>query len=111
LGDGDGLPNAAKFLLGTDLLLNSNPGGPDPNPARAPVYSVTATHFQVDYRLSAANVALGSGNSMLLQPQSNASPINQWSNVAPGLISGDQWRAGIPRAAGSRQFLRFAVLA
>lgn len=108
--DGDVLPNAVEFLCGTDPLLNSQPGGPDPDASRAPAYSLTATHLRVDYRLSSANAALGSGNPLALQPQSTSSLLVLWTNVTPAPVSGDLWRAEIPLGAGPRQFLRFVVL-
>ena len=108
--DGDVLPNAVEFLCGTDPLLNSKPGGPDPDASRAPAYLLTATHLQVDYRLSSANAALGSGHPLALQPQSTSSLLIPWTNVTPAPVSGDLWRAEIPLGAGPRQFLRFVVL-
>ena len=108
--DGDELPNAVEFLCGTDPLLNSNPDGPDPLKSRAPSYSITPTHFQVEYQLSAENAALGSGNSLSLQPQSSSDLASTWSNLAPTLVANDRWRAETPRGAGRPNFIRFVVL-
>jgi hypothetical protein len=108
--DGDGLPDAVEFLCGTDPTLATFPGGRDPDASRAPVYSLTPTHFRVDYHLSAANAALGSGNALSLQPQSSPDLSSPWRNTAPTLHFGDNWRAEIPRSPGSRQFIRFAVM-
>lgn len=108
--DGDGLPNAVEFLCGTDPLLSSQPGGPDPNADRAPVYSLTPTHFRAEYRLSAPNAALGSGNTLTLQPSATLDPAGPWTNLTPSVVSGDLLRAEIPLSNGDRQFLRFLVL-
>ncbi len=108
--DGDGLPNAVEFLCGTDPLLPSQPGGPDPNAGRAPVYSLTPTHFRAEYRLSAPNAALGSGNTLTLQPSATLNPEGPWTNLTPSVVSGDLLRAEIPLSNGDRQFMRFLVL-
>ena len=108
--DGDGLPNAVEFLCGTDPLLPSQAGGGDPNSGRAPVYSLTPTHFRAEYRLSAPKAALGSGNALTLQPSTALNPAGPWSNVTPSVVSGDLHRAEIPLSNGERQFLRFLVL-
>ena len=108
--DGDELPNAVEFLCGTDPLLNSNPDGPDPLKSRAPSYSITPTHFQVEYQLSAENAALGSGSSLSLQPQWSSDLASTWSNLAPTLVANDRWRAETTRGAGRPHFIRFVVL-
>jgi hypothetical protein len=107
--DGDGLPNAMEFLCGTDPLLHSRPGGPDPAAARAPVYTRTPTHLRVEYRLSAANAALGTGTSLTLQPQTSGDLALPWTDLEPVSVSNDLWRVEIPFASASRRFLRFAV--
>jgi hypothetical protein len=107
--DGDGLPNAVEFLLGTDPLLNSRAGGLDPDAARAPIYSLTPTGLRAEYRLSAVNPVLGSGTTLQLQPQSNLALNTSWSLLAPTLISGDLWRVDLPFSGSSRGFLRFSV--
>ena len=99
-----------EFLWGTDPLLPSQPGGPDPNADRAPIYSLTPTHFRAEYRLSARNAALGSGNTLTLQPSATLDPAGPWTNHTPSVVSGDLLRAEIPLSNGDRQFLRFLVL-
>ena len=108
--DGDGWPDAVEFLCGTDPTLSSHPGGPDPDALRAPVYSLTPTHLRVDYHLRRAIPAMGSPASLALQPQASQDLSLPWKNIAPQLISGELWRAEVPRPAGIRQFIRLAVI-
>ena len=74
------------------------------------LYSLTPTHFRAEYRLSAPNAALGSGNTLTLQPSATLDPEGPWTNLTPSVVSGDLLRAEIPLSNGDRQFLRFLVL-
>jgi hypothetical protein len=97
--DGDNFVNVVEFLCGTNPLLNSSAGGTDPAAARAPRRVPKKGYLRMEYRLSAANAALGTGNAYRLEPQATPSLTKtSWTqNVPQGKISNtDLYWAELP---------------
>lgn len=86
--DGDGFVNVVEFLCGTNPLLDSTGAGDDPAAARAPRLVPKSGYLRMEYRLSAANAALGTGNAYRLEPQATPSLTRTpWTqNVPQGKI-------------------------
>lgn len=90
--DGDGFPNVVEFLCGTNPLVSSLSTATDPLANRAPRIVAKAGYFRVEYRLSAANAALGTGNVYRIVPQISIDMKN-WSESYSQINAGGDLRA------------------
>ncbi|MBL9170299.1 MAG: hypothetical protein JNN07_21365 [Verrucomicrobiales bacterium] len=109
--DGDSFVNVVEFLCGTNPLLNSSAGGTDPAAARAPRLAPKKGYLRMEYRLSAANAALGTGNAYRLEPQATPSLTKTpWTqNVPQGKVSNtDLYWAELPMGV-PELFMRLRV--
>lgn len=110
--DGDNFANVVEFLCGTNPLLNSTASGTDPAAARAPRLVPKAGYLRIEYRLSAANAALGTGNAYRIEPQATPSlTATPWTtNVPQGKVSNtDLYWAELPVGV-PRLFMRLRVM-
>ncbi|RYD32026.1 MAG: hypothetical protein EOP86_16610 [Verrucomicrobiaceae bacterium] len=96
--DADGFINAVEFLCGTDPLLASGPGKPDPNGERAPLFFSTPTALRLEYRLSAENISLGEGTYWQLKPRilRPSSRVATWYTSYSEYVTKDLFRAELP---------------
>lgn len=107
--DGDGFPNVLEFLCGTDPLLPTQPGGPDPAATRL-MWNSQA--LRMEYQPDSLNASLGSGSfHKILGWKSSSLDATGWTTVNP--IPLDEGRMSLPldppSAARTRQFLRITV--
>lgn len=108
--DRDGFPNVVEFLCGTDPLRDSNSTTTDPAANRAPRLVPKPGYIRLEYRLSAANAALGTGNVYRLEPQIS-SDLRDWQE-SPHFInySSDIWTSEFSlQTYGQRIYTRFIV--
>jgi hypothetical protein len=102
--DADGYPNVLEFTCGTHPLLSSLPDGPDPLGSRAPVFTFTPTHIQVEFCLSRENYRLGGGSYWELKAAWSENLEREKNSSRAFLVTKDLFRYQIPRGTGSSLF-------
>jgi len=109
--DGDNMVNVLEFLCGTDPLLNSTSTATDPAALRAPRLVPKAGYIRLEYRLSAANAALGTGNAYRIEPQAKSYAASPWDTSFPqGRVgSSDLYYAEVP-ISNPRVFIRLRIM-
>ncbi|MDB6134733.1 MAG: hypothetical protein JWM59_2976 [Verrucomicrobiales bacterium] len=114
--DHDGFINAVEFLCGTDPLLPSGPGKPDPRGERAPRLTADPSGLRLEYRLSAANVQNGEGTYWELRPsflRPSLHPGWSWPDSHGGSssrrVAKDLLRAELPFSGSASGFMRLTL--
>ena len=109
--DGDNWINVIEFLCGTSPVLSSTSTATDPAANRLPRIVPKSGYLRMEYRLSAANAALGTGNAYRLEPQAKSYAASPWDTSFPqGRVgSTDLYYAEVP-ISNPRVFIRLRVM-
>jgi hypothetical protein len=105
--DGDGIPNGLEFICGTDPLLPSHIGGPDPKALLAPKWLGNGLEVEV----SRYNSTFGWGPTPVLKGwKSSTLAPGSWVPVTPQYYSEKQrYLLDAPAPNRRQQFLRLTV--
>jgi hypothetical protein len=102
--DGDGLPNAVEFHLGTDAKDRRNSS----NTVAVPVVTRNGGSLRLEFGLSSSNPLLGDGAVTRLVGQWSTN-LQTWTNATAIAIGGGRYRVEVPAVAG-KVYLRLAVV-